>query len=207
MKQSAIDSPERAYWRVMTDIKVRMQRVIALHAELEQMDPADDSGKFLFVWEQVALHLRKILELIVFGSLVAHQDAYAKVYPDLADHWRIGKILEKLEKVHPDFFPKPTKISKQKEALLDVKIVDKPRLTRDQLVWLYDQCGELLHAFQPLKHGLAVKIELKYPPPVWIDLIWGLLEEHLIRLADGKTLLLVQMAAPPDGYVVVSVAE
>lgn len=203
----AVDSPEAGYWRVMTEIKLRLKQVSILHAQLEQMDPRDDSGNFLFVWEQVALHLRKVLELIVFGSLVAHQDAYAKVYPDLADHWRIGKILEKLEKVHPNFFPEPRKITRQEKAKLDVKVVDKPRLTREQLVWLYDQCGELIHAFQPLKHGLAVKVELKYPPPVWLDLIWGLLEEHLIRLADGKTLLLVQMTAPPDGHVVVSVAE
>jgi len=205
-QQGNEDQALKLYWSGMTQIKLRLAAIQYLYEQAQKQDPKVD-GQFLFLWEQIALHFRKIMELIVFSSLVAHQDAYAKVYPDLADHWKIGKILEKLDKVHPDFFPKPTKIAREKGVLLQVKLLDKPRLTRDDLVWLYDTCGDLIHAFQPLKHGPNPQIDLKYTPQKWSDLIWGLLEEHLIRLADGKTLLLVQMASPPHGNVFVARAE
>jgi hypothetical protein len=84
--QAAPDAIEARYWRAMTEIKHRLAATDRLYIRTHELKPDDPAGEWLFTWEQIALHLRKIMELIVFGSLVAHSDAYASIYPDYADH-------------------------------------------------------------------------------------------------------------------------
>lgn len=205
--QAAADSAEARYWRAMTEIKFRLAATDSLYKHALGLKQQEQPSDWLFTWEHIALHLRKITELIVFGSMVAHQDAYSEVYPDYADHWRIGKILKKLEAMHPDFFPVATKLTTVSPGQHHAPMIDKPKLKRDDLEWLYDKCADLIHAFQPFKHDDAATIDLKYTPHEWTGLIWSLLEEHFIVLLGAKKVLLVQMAAPPHGRVKVMAGE
>lgn len=55
--------------------------------------------------ELIFLQLRKSLELIAFASLAANKDAYAAVFPTFAEDWKAKRILEKIEKINPYFYP------------------------------------------------------------------------------------------------------
>jgi hypothetical protein len=57
--------------------------------------------------ESTTLQLRKILELIAFGSLVANKDSYSAVYAKVSKTWNAGDLLRELEDVNPEFYPAP----------------------------------------------------------------------------------------------------
>jgi hypothetical protein len=57
--------------------------------------------------ESTTLQLRKILELIAFGSLVANKDSYSTVYAKVSKTWNAGDLLRELEDVNPEFYPVP----------------------------------------------------------------------------------------------------
>lgn len=57
--------------------------------------------------ETEALQLRKILELIALGSLVANKSEYAKQYEKFASHWHAGRIMRDVESINPKFYPEP----------------------------------------------------------------------------------------------------
>jgi hypothetical protein len=193
------DSSAEAYGRVMNEIKLRLAAINKLSKILQTQNAGN--LEVIFTWEQIALHLRKCLEHIVFSSMIANQDAYRIVYPDLADHWKINKILKKLDEINPDFFPVAIKISTIDTAKHHAGEREGPKLTLDDLIWLYDKCAELIHAFQPFKHGLVAQVDMRHTPDEWTRLIWNLLEEHYIVLYGGEQAFLVQMAGSPDGLV------
>src|SRR6267154_4901847 len=57
--------------------------------------------------ESVGLQLRKVMELIAFGSLVANKDAYSTMYAEFAKHWNARLLLRDLARINQDFYPKP----------------------------------------------------------------------------------------------------
>ena len=57
--------------------------------------------------ETIFLQMRKVCELIAFGSLIANKAVYSQLHDTFAEDWRLGRIVEKLRKVNPDFFPVP----------------------------------------------------------------------------------------------------
>jgi hypothetical protein len=48
--------------------------------------------------ESVCFQIRKILELIAFGSLIANRDAYSTAYSKISKTWNAGDLLRELEK-------------------------------------------------------------------------------------------------------------
>lgn len=50
--------------------------------------------------ESVYLQLRKILELIAFGSLVANKQLFSQVYADFSKLWNAKKLLADIEHYH-----------------------------------------------------------------------------------------------------------
>ena len=94
-------SDMQKYCDLMEEIKRRMN-VIDLFL----------SGKGHAVYEpttleSVGLQVRKILELIAFGSLVANKAVYSAIYLNFAKHWHAGRLLRDLAKVNSSFYPKP----------------------------------------------------------------------------------------------------
>ena len=57
--------------------------------------------------ETIFLQMRKVCELVAFGSLIANKELYSQHYETFASDWRLGRLVDKLRKVNPDFFPVP----------------------------------------------------------------------------------------------------
>ena len=57
------------------------------------------------VLETVSLQLRKMLELIALGSLVANKKEYEKRYSNFSKAWNAELLLKDLARINPDFFP------------------------------------------------------------------------------------------------------
>jgi hypothetical protein len=190
------DKPEIVvYCNCMEDVKRRLAIIRAIVSGHSPLGREDFDG------EVACLHLRKSLELIAFSSLSAHRDAYAQVHNDFATHWNAKRLLAKLEKVHPDFYPKPVEFSQSDQTgvkhLADVK---EGFLTRDEFVFLYDKCSEVIHARNPFKAGPPV-VRFERSISDWVVRIQRLLDVHWIRLVESTDVWVVQMHQPVGGKV------
>jgi len=152
--------------------------------------------------ETIYLQLRKVLELIALGSLVANVDEYSRQEKKFAQHWHAARILDDLQAVNPNFYPVPG-VQVKDETTEKVKSVDslkKPFLTKADFVTLYEMCGAILHAENPYGQSRDVA---GYDQQVstWLDKTVALLNHHQIQLLDSDLMWWVIMHAEDDGRV------
>ncbi len=152
--------------------------------------------------ESVYLQLRKILELIAMASMSASTE-YMERYEGFRRHWNGKRILEYLENVNPDFYPKPTRqvVDPATGNVVEVVDVESGFLTKEEYGQLYDICGDLLHAENPYAQDRQ-NIEMRLQEaPGWKNKIVTLLNHHQVQLADSGKQIWVLMRAKSDGNV------
>ena len=152
--------------------------------------------------ESTCLQLRKVLELIAMASLVANKEAYSAAHKGFAKHWNAKLLLKDLERINPDFYPRPVKLTPPKSPDTQVHFIDREDdyLTKAEFIDIYARCSAILHATNPF----ASKTEYKdYDDvlPLWREKIFNLLDLHWISLLDKKELYLIQMSSETDGKV------
>lgn len=158
--------------------------------------------------EIMCLQIRKILELIALGSLVANQKIFKKNLQNLQKMWNAKLILQDIERLNPDFYPKPINevMSEQdgvKNELLEIK---DGFLTQKEFVFVYEKCGRILHAENPLGTGLDYNY-YEHHIPKWMQKIKVLLNSHSIKLLNDNNLYLVHMKEEKDDNVKVYIFE
>jgi len=86
-----------------------------------------------------SVQLRKTLELIAFGSLCANKAKYAEAHAKFEQHWRATRLLSDLERIHPQFYPRPMNMAASTRvegfSLSDITV---EFLTRQDFVELYE---------------------------------------------------------------------
>jgi hypothetical protein len=152
--------------------------------------------------ESVYLQFRKILELIALGSLVANKGEFSKVYNDFAKYWNARHLLRDLERLNPNFYPRPIVElpSKRPRAKMDLQDKKDGFLTKDEFLKLYQKCGAIMHAGNPY----GSQVDYGYYErniQVWLDKIIGLLNSHTIRLIKDPNLYVVHMNEDRDDRV------
>ena len=149
--------------------------------------------------ECAALQLRKILELIALGSLVAHKDEYAANYENFASHWHAERILRDIGKINPDFYPRPMREAPSTRPGIKMDLIDIKDgfLTKDDFISTYNELGGILHA----KNPFSSKIEYGRSKDLIREAIGKtviLLNSHQIRLLKSQDFLLVHMKEKDD---------
>jgi hypothetical protein len=161
----------------------------------------------LAAYEMCHLQFRLICELIALGALAAHGDIPATQSGRLVKAYQADNILNGLEQLHSNFYPRPGKQvldsnGKVKEV---IPIVDG-YLTKPNLLKLYRDCGELLHRgtmrtirdrttsdFEKIQHTVSE--------------ITTLLNHHQIELINSNYELWVVMRASKDDKVHASLMQ
>ena len=182
------DKERQKYANVMSEIKRRTKVVYSyLNGERSAMYNAVNV-------ELLCLQIRKILELIALGSLVANQKIFLKKVQNLQKMWNAKLILSDIEKLNPDFYPKPIDEipSKEDGVVNDLIDVKEGYLTKEEFIKVYDKCGRILHAENPLSNGIDYKYYEKNIP-IWMGQIKRLLNSHTIKLLNDKNMYLVHM--------------
>lgn len=189
------------YCNRMEDIKRRIAIVRAVDSGQLTLGRKD------FDAELICIHLRKVLEQIAFASLVAHKPSYEKVYRDFAKEWNAKKLLKKLRKVNPDFFPKPASVSEpEDQGVRNLAIIEDGYLTEDEFVLLYNICGNALHTKNPFNPGPHI-VDFQRPVTEWVERIQKLLSIHWMRLTHTGEVWIVQMNTAEDGKVHIAHAQ
>jgi hypothetical protein len=184
------------YASLMKELKLRME-VLEFFA----------SGKGSALYqpptvESCYLQVRKMLELIAFGSLVANKTLYEGVHARFASHWHAGRLLEDLAEVNPDFYPKPVVEVPSKRPGVVNELQNRPPdfLDTSDFVQLYNECGAIMHArnpyAQPIDYG---QYQSKLRP--WQRKIMNLLNSHQVHLVGHPGFYLIHMKENQDDEV------
>ena len=155
------------------------------------------------VTECIYLQFRKILELIAMSSLVANNQAMQKMNRSrkkMGNQWNGDTILKQVENINPDFYPVPIAERKLRNSIAKTELVTKEEsfLTRRDFSRLYNLCGSLMHADNPLG-GTTDYAKLWNEGPEWESKIIELLGCHKIRLVGQDGFYLVHLREQRDG--------
>jgi len=192
----------RFYCATLDEVRARLDVVAAVCGGVTTL------GNVQFDYELVAINLRKSLEHIAFGSLTANRSAYEAAHKDIGKIWRAKQLLERLEKIHKEFYPRPVKppLITQQQGARHLHFEDKTEgfLTRSDFVDLYDVCSQVIHSRNPFSGNSS--ITFLRPALEWRQLIRQLLEFHQFRLAGFPQIWIGELQGP-DGKSHVSIAS
>ena len=187
--------PAAMYCDLMEDIKRRIKLITKFTSGELQFDSEQ------FAYECVSVQLRKVLELIAFGSLCANKTKYAQVHGNFARHWNAKRLLKDLGEVHSGFYPTPMRFSRTKSD--GTKLLDRVThgfLTPDDFVVLYDKCSQVIHSRNPFSE-LDPNIDFVRSVDQWVRSIQELLGLHLMQFVDETKVWAVSMHDLSDGRV------
>ena len=72
------------------------------------LDNKATTGQPITDIEFLYLQFRKVLEFIALSSLSANREKYEEVRNNFKTDWHAERIMEKIEKINPNFYPCPT---------------------------------------------------------------------------------------------------
>ncbi len=134
------------------------------------------------------LQLRIICECISYACVFAH--AYIKDLqtPKFQKEWSADALMKQLDRLHQDFYPKPTTMTVTK-GRVQLDEIDAPYLTKDNLLRLNGICGDKLHRGSPEKYAFNPTPErLAADRQTIIDSgnkVFRLMESHLMIKHQG----------------------
>ena len=143
------------------------------------------------------LQLRLLCELIALGCLVAHGDIEATTR--LRKEYAAGRIIEQLEKLHPEFYPWPL-TQHTSGTKHDLKGVTTGFLSKPDLLTLYALCGDILHR-GTLKKLLSKVTTIPHDHKdiiEWGQKIQNLLAYHGFLLFNKDTIMLCMLRSADD---------
>ena len=150
--------------------------------------------------EFMTLQIRKIIEHIAMGNLIANKELYEQYSAKFSANWNAKYIFRDLERLNAKFYPEPVKTDYLKEVP-EWKSIDEEYLTKDDAIKIYDKCGGLMHTSNP--YGSQIDVNYyEAQMSIWYRKIMNLLNQHLIHMVDGKNIYCITMNGDgnPQGY-------
>lgn len=155
------------------------------------------TGSGVLDTELTCVQLRKVLELIAYSSLAANREKYAEANPGFEFDGRAKKILERVRKVNPAFFPVPMALPvRQPDGAKHCEAIADGFLTEDEFVTLFDGTSEILHMQNPFSSKIF-SLPTTYDVGGWVSRIQRLLACHRVHLVNGELILAVIPSSGP----------
>ncbi len=151
--------------------------------------------------ECMCLQIRKILELVALGSLVANQGVWDGSLRELRNAWNANNILKKLRRINPNFYPQPV-IEIPMTGPIKSKITDRndDYLTEELFVEIYGRLEDILHTSNPIGNPVEYDYWMAAIPK-WMNLIINLLNSHKVRILGNPNMFLIYMNDESDSNV------
>jgi hypothetical protein len=174
--------PHGTYLSLMRTIRGRLDLI-------EQLK--ESTGADFLKAESAAFQARKIVEAIAFGCLVAVENGLTVVPRDAKGQWNAEDILKNLDKKNLSAFPSPSLIraaTLQEQNDLGVKSVvegiAERRLTRDELIEIYQRLHRWLHGANPYTYASQSAFHATFSPRLWEDVskVRRFIEKHFIAI-------------------------
>jgi hypothetical protein len=170
-----------SYCRLMTAIKSRTAVILAL---LDQRQLMPD----FCAAELIKLQTRMICETLAISCLLVHGDIEGARTARLTSAYQADFIMNALERLHPNFYPRPTRQIVRDGAVVGWEDIKDGFLSKQELLKSYHAAGEFLHAGH-LVDFLSGRQKLVDPLEVrtWVAKLTTLLSHHHIFLSDSPT--------------------
>lgn len=138
------------------------------------------------LYELSYLQYRKICELIALGCLVAHGDIVETKSKKMQETYDANEILKRLERLHPDFYPRPHTEAIDAGKVVTVGSMGDDYLTKKELLKLHAFCGSVLHVGS-LKSFQTPGFRTRESQEIadWSNKILALLNHHRMALSTG----------------------
>lgn len=112
-------------------------------------------------FETVCLQIRKLLELVAFGGMIAHGVKYTKLREDFLKHNKAPNIVKHLDAAQPHWFPRHINLKIQgQHGAYDFAA---SALTRESWLDLYNNMGTVLHVGNPFAGKSAITLTQSVP--------------------------------------------
>lgn len=147
------------------------------------------NGYHITSCEIVGLNFRKIAELIVFANMIGHEQEYTTLHPKYEYEWRLKNIIQKIKAINPNYYPravayKEFTLPTGEKGLSVENLPEVEWLTENELIDMYDYCGDLLHARNPFQDAIDLnKFDVRFKE--WAPKLVMLLSQHQVYLVDG----------------------
>jgi hypothetical protein len=138
--------------------------------------------------EFVCLQFRKIIESIVFCSLIVNEEEYSNAHEKFSKHYNARLIVSDLKRVNPNYFPVPVTqevIQNDSGRTFVLKNVEEGFLTENDLLNIYEKCGSYLHQENPFSQKRNY-ISIQEEFPIWLSKIIILLNNHYTKCFGNK---------------------
>ena len=204
----------RKYCILLEEIKLRINSVMEIIDERknkEQNLNMEEMIQFHMKTEFICLQIRKILELIIFGTMVANQEVYKKTYSDFKNHWNVKKIMRKIEIINKNYYPIAMSFGDSKlnddgiNYTHELNVLNTEFLTKEEFIKLYDKCSEIIHSPNPFQNNHLINFEKTLED--WMYKIVSLIYIHQIKLVNSKHTWLITLTYPPNGKINVQLLD
>jgi hypothetical protein len=192
-------TPLQQYQALMETIRHRLDLIAALREVV---------GNDFTRAESAAFHGRKVVEGIAFACLVALDNGFKHVPKDAKGKWNAADIFNSLGKKGLNVFPSPSEFREPTpEEKLQLRVtaviegIPSRRLTKDDLISIYERLHRWLHEINPYVAGDQDAFVVNHSATLWRDLlkIDLFMDRHVTSIAgeaffcvlrdkiDGKT--------------------
>lgn len=204
----------RKYCILLEEIKLRINSVMEIIDERknkEQNLNMEEMIQFHMKTEFICLQIRKILEFIIFGTMVANQEVYKKTYSDFKNHWNVKKIMRKIEIINKNYYPIAMSFGDSKlnddgiNYTHELNVLNTEFLTKEEFIKLYDKCSEIIHSPNPFQNNHLINFEKTLED--WMYKIVSLIYIHQIKLVNSKHTWLITLTYPPNGKINVQLLD
>lgn len=204
----------RKYCILLEEIKLRINSVMEIIDERknkEQNLNMEEMIQFHMKTEFICLQIRKILEFIIFGTMVANQEVYKKTYSDFKNHWNVKKIMRKIEIINKNYYPIAMSFGDSKlnddgiNYTHELNVLNTEFLTKEESIKLYDKCSEIIHSPNPFQNNHLINFEKTLED--WMYKIVSLIYIHQIKLVNSKHTWLITLTYPPNGKINVQLLD
>lgn len=183
----------KLYSDLMEEIKIRITAINLGTSGQLWMLPGQIIREFCF------LQIRLICELVALGCLTAHGDL--EKVTKLKKMWEADRIMEELEKLHPDFFPIPVRqeMNTPAKGRHNIEAI-KGRLDKNGLIDLYHECGSYLHkgSLRNLLNGNSPRL-VNFPDITSrAQKIEDLISVHAVFMSGGETVFICVLRSIDD---------
>jgi hypothetical protein len=159
-----------------------------------------------YVREISYFQFRRVCEIIALGCLTLHGDIPDTKAPKIRNEWNADKIMNRLNQLHPHFFPQSMRRVQDGDAL-EINLNSVPHaLTRSEFKKLYNECGQVLHrgTMKSLESETAITDQQYARMVDWQTKLLGLMQEHAVSRRTVSGLYLISLRTPegPQGSIV-----
>lgn len=130
--------------------------------------------------EICVLQIRKIIELMAFGSVVTSVGHDKEILKKCPKWWNSKLVFNEIERINKDYFPRP--VENGNGTIIELC---GDYTTKEEILKIYDKCGKFLHSDNPYASPHDIEYYEKNIA-IWNKRISQLLNRHIIRLSDGN---------------------